>query len=149
MANTTLDTKTRSVSDPLCTISRRSSAFNHFTSRMIGGDREQYPTNRDIRRYAQSVNGRFHTAGHLSRDDLIWSAVMVSNMSQEKWMKMSPNHRDEYFEDLVAVGILDRVDPDHRNFLEEKLMRYSAVMSSFVMDHVTNIEDKVCAPHRA
>jgi hypothetical protein len=148
MANTTQDRVHRSVSDRYATISRTSATFHSHTGRLINGTREVYPTNKQIRRLAGALNARDHTAGHLARDDLIWSAAMVSDVKLKKRSEAIPEYRDEYLDDLISVGILDRQDGDVRNAAEEKSMRYAASCSSMVMDHVTALESKVrlCTP---
>ena len=76
-------------------------------------------------------------------NDMMWSAALITD-SKLLERKVFPNtHKDEFLYDLIEYGVMDRMEGEPRNASEEKSMRYAAVCSSFVYDHVVNLEQKV------
>jgi hypothetical protein len=143
MSHTTANSTARSLSDPFQHISRRNAVSNRYTSRMFAGRREAYPSNEDIQRLARRPNARNESLGHLSADDMIWSAALVTDSKLLERKDFPATHKDEFLNDLIEYGVMDRMEGEPRNPSEEKSMRYAAVCSSFVYDHVVNLEQKV------
>jgi hypothetical protein len=110
---------------------------------MYSGRREAYPSNQDIQNLARRPNARNESLGYLSSDDMIWSAALVTDSKLLERKGFPSLHKDEFFNDLIEYGVLDRMEGEPRNASEEKSMRYAAVCSSFVYDHVVILEQKV------
>jgi len=81
--------------------------------------------------------------GHLFWEDLIWSTAIVSNQKLKLHSEFPEIHWDEYLQDLLSTGIFDHIGEEHQDNTKEKFMRYAAVCTSFVFDHVTTLEQKV------
>jgi len=143
MSHTTANIVAHSLSDPYQSISRRNTVANRFTSRMFSGRREAYPSNQDIQRLARHPNTHNKTLGHLSADDMMWSAALVTDSKLLERKDFPATHKDEFLNDLIEYGVMDCMEGEPRNASEEKSMRYAAVCSSFVYDHVVNLEQKV------
>ena len=136
MANTNLDTVYQSVYDPIATIGRRSNAFNWWTSRMVEGRWEPYPANRLIQQRASVRTNHFESVGHLSKADIVWTAAIAANVQLEHRSHCTMQRRDPFLEDLMEVGLYDRMQGETRNAAEELSMRYTSAMTSAIMDHV-------------
>ena len=102
MSHTTEHTIAPSVSDPYCTISRKSQTFHRHTSRLIDKRCEEYPTNREIQAQAHRSDACNFTMGHLSHEDLIWSTAMVSDQKLKLHAIFPKIHWDEYLQDLTG-----------------------------------------------
>jgi len=74
---------------------------------------------------------------------MIWSAALVTDSKLLERKDFPSTHKDKFLNDLIEYGTLDRMEGEPRNASEEKSMRYAAVCSSFVYDHVVNLEQKV------
>jgi hypothetical protein len=143
MSHTTANTVVRSRYDNYQTISRRNTTANRYTSRMYAGRREAYPSNQDIQNLCRRPNARNESLGHLSADDMMWSAALITDSKLVERKDYPATHKDEFLYDLIEYGVMDRMEGEPRNASEEKSMRYAAVCSSFVYDHVVNLEQKV------
>jgi hypothetical protein len=143
MANTTHNTVYTSVFDPLATIGRRSHMYNCFTNRMIRNQREPYPANFLIQQNTRTRANRFESIGHLSKADILWTASIVADTQLDRRSKHVASRRDTFLEDLVEIGLYDRVQGERRDSSEEVSMRYTSVCTSAVMEHVEKLESKV------
>jgi hypothetical protein len=143
MANTNLNTVYSSAYDNLATIGRRSNTYHRWTGRMFDREREAYPSNFAIQQNARQPASRFESIGHLSKADQIWTAAIAADVSLNHRSERQEAHRDPFLEDLMEVGLYDRMQGDTRDSAEETSMRYTAAMSSAVMDHVDKLESRV------
>jgi len=143
MSHTTANIVARSLSDPYQSISRCNTVANRFTSWMFSGRREVYPSNQDIQRLAHRPNAHNETLGHLSADNVMWSAALVTDSKLLERKDFPDSHKDEFLNDLIEYGVMDRMEGEPRNASEEKSMWYVAVCLLFVYDHVVNLEQKV------
>jgi len=92
---------------------------------------------------ARCPNAHYESLGHLSSDNMIWSTALVSNSKLLECKEFPGTHKDEFIYDLLEYGIMDRMEGETHNALEEKSMWYAAMCSSFVYDHIINLEQKV------
>jgi hypothetical protein len=143
MANTNQNTVYSAVYDTLGTISRRSNVHNRYTGRMFGTTREPYPSNRDIQRNAIIPANRFEEIGHLTKADILWTAAIVADRQLEHRSCRSNNRRDKFLEDLMEIGLYDRVQGEVRDSAEEVSMRYTSACTSAAMEHVERLETRV------
>ena len=81
--------------------------------------------------------------GHLSQDNLIWLAAIISNQKLKLCSKLPEIHQNGYLQDNLSTGILDCKGGEQQDNTEEKCMWYAAVCALFVFDHVTTLEQKV------
>ena len=140
MSHTTANTIARSLFDPYQSISRRNVVANRFTGRMFSGRREAYPSNQEIQHLSRRPNACNKSLGHLSSDDMVWSTALITDSKLLERMDFPATHKDEFLYDLLEYGVMDRMEGEPRNASEEKSMRYAAVCSSFMYDHVVNLE---------
>jgi len=143
MSHTTANVVIHSLYNPYQSISRRNVVHNRFTSRMYVGRREGYPSNQEIQQLARRPNARNETLGHLSADNMMWSAALITDSKLLERKDYPATYKDEFLYDLIEYGVMDCMEGEPRNASEEKSMRYTAVCSSFVYDHVVNLEQKV------
>ena len=143
MANTNQNTVYTATYDNTQTIGRRSHTFHRFTNRKIGGTREQYPTNSEIQRHAADQANRFHEIGYLSKKDIVWSAAIAADVSLDRCSRRNTTGRDKFLEDLIEVGLYDRVHGETRDPAEEMAMRYTSACTSAVMDHTERLLKRV------
>ena len=108
MSHTTANTIVRSLYDPYQSISRRNTVANRFTSRMFSGRREVYPSNQDIQNLARRPNAHNETLGHLSADDMMWSAALITDSKLLERKAFPDTHKDEFLYDLIKYGVMDR-----------------------------------------
>ena len=110
---------------------------------MVEGRREPYPANRLIQQHASVRANRFESIGHLSKADIVWTATIVADVQLEHRSHRTMQRRDPFLEDLIEVGLYDRMQGETRNAAEELSMRYTSAMTSAVMDHVDRLESRV------
>ena len=68
---------------------------NRFAGRMFSGRREAYPSNQDIQNLARRPNARHKTLGHLSADDMMWSAALITDSKLLERKDYPATHKDE------------------------------------------------------
>jgi len=76
---------------------------NCFTSRMFSGHREAYPSNQDIQNLARRPNACNETLRHLSADNMMWSAALITDSKLLERKGFPDTHKDEFVIARVAL----------------------------------------------
>ena len=77
---------------------------------------------------------------HLQEPDLLWTGAILSNRAQKDHQNRPLRDRDFLLDSMIEVGLYDN---EAANTFLEKLMRYTAVNSSLLYDHIVALENKV------
>ena len=77
---------------------------------------------------------------HLQEPDLLWTGAILSNRAQKDHQSHPLRDRDFLLDSMIEVGLYDN---EAANTFLEKSMRYTAVSSSLLYDHVVTLENKV------
>jgi hypothetical protein len=102
-----------------------------------------YPTNTSILERIKKDDARHDRFGDLYFGDRLWAGAMVTDQAQQRQSFTREESRDLPLEDLIQQGIRDRRGDEVRNLHEERAMKYSAILSSALLDHVEHIEKNV------
>ena len=77
---------------------------------------------------------------HLQEPDLLWTGAILSNRVQKDCQSRLLRDRDFLLDSTIEVGLYNN---EAANTFLEKSMRYIAVSSSLLYDHVVALENKV------
>ena len=77
---------------------------------------------------------------HLQEPDLLWTGAILSNWAQKDRQNRPLRDRNFLLDSTIEVGLYDN---EAANTFLEKSMRYTAVNSSLLYDHVVALEKKV------
>ena len=77
---------------------------------------------------------------HLQEPDLLWTGVILADQAQKDHQSCPLRDRDFLLDSTIKVGLYDN---EAANMFLEKSMRYTAVNSSLLYDHVIALENKV------
>ena len=77
---------------------------------------------------------------HLQEPDLLWTGAILADRAQKDHQERALRDRDFLLDLTIAMGLYDN---KVANTFLEKLMRYTAVSSSMLYDHVIALETKV------
>ena len=77
---------------------------------------------------------------HLQEPDLLWTGAILSDRAQKDRQERALRDRDFLLDSTIAMGLYDN---EVANTFLEKSMRYTAVSSSLLYDHVVALETKV------
>ena len=87
------------------------------------------------RQSAQNANYQ-----HLQEPDLLWTRAILSDWAQKDRQSRPLRDRDFLLDSTIKVGLYDNEAAD--TFLE-KSMRYTAISSSLLYNHIVTLENKV------
>ena len=87
------------------------------------------------RQSAQNTNYQ-----HLQELDLLWTGAILSDCAQKDHQSCPLRDRDFLLDSTIEVGLYDN---EAANTFLEKLMRYTAVSSSLLYNHIVTLENKV------
>ena len=77
---------------------------------------------------------------HLKEPDLLWTGAILSDRAQKDRQDRELRDRDFLLDSMIDVGLYDN---EATNTFVEKSMRYTAISSSLLYDHVVSLENKV------
>ena len=77
---------------------------------------------------------------HLQEPDLLWTGAILADRAQKDRQERALRDRDFLLDLTIAMGLYDN---EVANTFLEKSMRYTAVSSSLLYDHVVALETKV------
>ena len=77
---------------------------------------------------------------HLQELDLLWTRAILSDRAQKDHQNRPLRDRDFLLDSTIEVGLYDN---EAANTFLEKLMRYTAVNSLLLYDHIVALENKV------
>ena len=77
---------------------------------------------------------------HLQEPDLLWTGAILSDWAQKDRQSRPLRDRDFLLDFTIEVGLYDN---EAANTFLEKSMRYTAVNSSLLYDHIIALENKV------
>ena len=77
---------------------------------------------------------------HLQEPDLLWTRAILSDQAQKDRQSRPLRDRDFLLDSTIEVGLYDN---EATNTFLEKSMRYTAVNSSLLYDHIVALENKV------
>ena len=77
---------------------------------------------------------------HLQEPDLLWTGAILSDRAQKDRQSHLLRDRDFLLDSTIEVGLYDN---EAANTFLEKLMRYTAVSSSLLYNHIAALENKV------
>ena len=77
---------------------------------------------------------------HLQEPDLLWTREILSDQAQKDRQSCLLRDRDFLLDSTIEVGLYDN---EAANTFLEKSMRYTAVSSSLLYDHIIALENKV------
>ena len=77
---------------------------------------------------------------HLQEPDLLWTGAILADRAQKDRQERALRDRDFLLDSTIAMGLYDN---EVANTFLEKSMRYTAVSSSLLYDHVVALETKV------
>ena len=102
--------------------------------------RAPYPSPSRVAVDATRQSARNANYQHLQVPDLLWTGAILSNRAQKDWQSRPLRDRDFLLDSTIEVGLYDN---EAANTFLEKSMRYTAVSSSVLYDHVVALENKV------
>ena len=88
-----------------------------------------------MRQSAQNANYQ-----HLQEPDLLWTGAILSDQAQKDRQNHPLRDRDFLLDSTIKAGLYDN---EAANTFLEKSMRYTAVNSSLLYDHIVTLENKV------
>ena len=77
---------------------------------------------------------------YLQELDLLWTRAILSDCAQKDCQSHPLRDRDFFLDSTIKVGLYDN---EATNTFLEKLMRYTAISSSLLYDHIVALENKV------
>ena len=77
---------------------------------------------------------------HLQELDLLWTGAILSDRAQKDCQSHPLRDRDFLLNSTIEVGLYDN---EAANTFLEKSMRYTAVSSLLLYDHIVALENKV------
>ena len=77
---------------------------------------------------------------HLQEPDLLWTGAILSDQAQKDHQSCLLRDRDFLLDSTIEVGLYDN---EAANTFLEKSMRYTAVNSLLLYDHIVALENKV------
>ena len=77
---------------------------------------------------------------HLQEPDLLWTGAILADQAQKDCQSHPLRDRDFLLDSTIEVGLYDN---EAANTFLEKSMRYTAVSSSLLYNHVIALENKV------
>ena len=77
---------------------------------------------------------------HLQEPDPLWTGAILSDRAQKDHQSRPLRDRDFLLDSTIEVGLYDN---KAANTFLEKSMRYTAVNSSLLYDHIVTLENKV------
>ena len=77
---------------------------------------------------------------HLQEPDLLWTGAILSDWAQKDCQNCPLKDRDFLLDSTIEVGLYDK---EAANTFLEKSMRYTAVNSSLLYNHIVALENKV------
>ena len=101
--------------------------------------RAPYPSPSRITVDATHQSARNADYQHLQEPDLLWTGAILSDRAQKDWQSRPLRDRDFLLDSTIEVGLYDN---KATNTLE-KLMRYTAINSSLLYNHIVALENKV------
>ena len=102
--------------------------------------RAPYPSPSRVAVDATRQSARNANYQHLQELDLLWTGAILSDRAQKDRQNRPLRDRDFLLDFTIEVGLYDN---EAANTFLEKLMRYTAVSSSLLYDHVVALENKV------
>ena len=77
---------------------------------------------------------------HLKEPDLLWTGVILSDRAQKDRANRELRDHDFLLDSMIDAGLYDN---EAANSFVEKSMRYTAISSSLLYDHVVSLKNKV------
>ena len=77
---------------------------------------------------------------HLQKPDLLWTGAILSNRAQKDCQSRPLRDRDFLLDSTIEAGLYNN---EAVNTFLEKSMRYTAVSSLLLYDHIIALENKV------
>ena len=77
---------------------------------------------------------------HLQEPDLLWTGAILSDRPQKDHQNCPLRDRDFLLDSTIDVGLYDN---EAANTFLEKSMRYTAINSLLLYDHIVTLENKV------
>ena len=102
--------------------------------------RAPYPSPSRVAVDATRQSARNADYQHLQEPDLLWTGAILSNRAQKDRQSCPLRDRDFLLDSTIEVGLYDN---EATNTFLEKSMRYTAVNSSLLYDHIVALENKV------
>ena len=102
--------------------------------------RAPYPSPSRVTVDAMRQSARNTDYQHLQEPDLLWTGAILSDWAQKDRQNRPLRDRDFLLDSTIEVGLYDN---EAANTFLEKLMRYTAVNSSLLYDHIVTLENKV------
>ena len=102
--------------------------------------RAPYPSPSCVAVDATHSSARNADYQHLQELDLLWTGAILSNRAQKDHQSRPLRDRDFLLDLTIEVGLYDN---EAANTFLEKLMRYTAMSSSLLYDHIVTLENKV------
>ena len=102
--------------------------------------RAPYPSPSRVAVDATRQSARNADYQHLQKPDLLWTGAILSNQAQKDCQNCPLRDRDFLLDSTIEVGLYDN---EATNTFLEKSMRYTAVNSSLLYDHIITLENKV------
>ena len=102
--------------------------------------RAPYPSPSRVAVDATCQSARNTDYQHLQELDLLWTRAILSNCAQKDRQSRPLRDRDFLLDSTIEVGLYDN---EATNTFLEKSMRYTAVSSSLLYNHIIALENKV------
>ena len=102
--------------------------------------RAPYPSLSRVAVDAMRQSARNADYQHLQELDLLWTGAILSDWAQKDCQSHPLRDRDFLLGSTIKVG---HYDNEAANTFLEKSMRYTAVSSSLLYDHIIALENKV------
>ena len=102
--------------------------------------RAPYPSPSHVAVDATRQSARNADYQHLQEPDLLWTRAILSDRAQKDRQSHPLRDRNFLLDSTIEVGLYDN---EAANTFLEKSMRYTAVSSSLLYDHIVALENKV------
>src|SRR5919206_4597982 len=135
----------RSVVDGYHTISRGSTAVFNQGPLLDGVRRNAYPTNAQVILQAAREGNRRDEFDNVYFPDRLWGFAMVTDRRLEAKTRMDREYRDRPLIAHISDGLYDQKDVG-MGLTERRSLKYSAVATSMLYDHILDLEPQVGFP---
>ena len=106
----------------------------------LSSTRAPYPLPSRVAVDATHQSARNANYQHLQELDLLWTRAILSDQAQKDRQNRPLRDRDFLLDSTIEVGLYDS---EAANTFLEKLMRYTAISSSLLYNHIVALENKV------
>ena len=109
-------------------------------SNLLRSTRAPYPSPSRVAVDATRSGARNADYQHLKEPDLLWTGAILSDRAQKDRSDRELRDCDFLLDSMIDAGLYDN---EVANTFVEKSMRYMAVNSSLLYDHIVSLENKV------